>query len=256
MKVPRVPGVQQVQQVHRVRQVRQVHRVPSALGLVVALVTVVVAQASAQSPQGPALRAHHVLVSGGVMWSGSYPIGDATATLRTNAPGAGAPPFTLFSTASTLESATGVGGRVEFALTPNMAIEVGASFARPRISVAISQDLEAAAQVLQGESLQQYVVDAGVVWQVPVRLGRRARPFVSGGAGYLRQLHPERTLVETGRTYYAGGGVRYWIRGGDGSSRAVGLRADVRATWTTHGVDFEDRTRVAPSLALQAFVDF
>lgn len=244
MRAPEVPKVQRVP------------GVPGVLWMGMALVMVVAAHADAQPAQGPAPRAHHLIFSGGLTWSGSYPVGNATATLRPNAPGSGASPFVLFSTAPTIESAAGVGARVEFALTPSIAIELGASFARPRVSVAISQDREAAAQVLEGESLQQYVVDAGAVWQLPVRLGSRARPFVSGGAGYLRQLHQERTLVETGRTYYAGGGLRYWIRGGHGTSRGVGLRADARATWKTHGVDFEDRTRVAPSFALHAFVDF
>ena len=226
---------------------------------VLACIALIVAMAGAAveaQGEAPAMRVRHVGVSGGILWSGGYPVGDAVATLRPNAPGSGAPPFTLFATASTLEAAVGAGARVGFAVTSSLALEVGLSFARPRVSVAISQDQESRAQVLEGESIEQYVVDAGALWHLPIWFGRRVRPFVSGGAGYLRQLHQERTLAETGRTYYAGAGLRYWIRGGDGTGRSIGLRGDARATWKTGGIDFERRTRVSPSLALQAFIDF
>lgn len=212
--------------------------------------------AFAQSAEAPMLRAHRVTASGGLTWSGSYPIGDANAILRTNATGTVPPPFTLFSAASTVESVAGVEGRVGFTLTRSLAIEAGASFARPQVSFSITQDREVESQALEGEALQQYVFDAGAVWQLPVRLGRRARPFVSGGAGYLRQLHQERTLVETGQVYYAGGGLRYWIRGGNVTSRSLGLRADVRAIWKKGGIDFEDRTRLHPLVTVFAFVGF
>ena len=36
------------------------------------------------------------------------------------------------------------------------------------------------AVVLEGEALQQYVVDVGATWQLPFTLGARIRPFASG----------------------------------------------------------------------------
>lgn len=221
-----------------------------------ACLTVFAHTASAQSLEQPSLRAHHVTVIGGVTWSGSYPIGTNTATLRTSAVGAAPPPFTLFSAASTVESIAGFEGRVGFTFTTNLAVEVGGAFERPRVSIAISADPEAASQVLEGEALQQYVFDAGVVWQLPVRLGRRARPFVRGGAGYVRQLHEGRTLLEHGQIYYAGGGLRYWIRGGEAVKRSLGLRADARAVWKRNAIDFEQRTRAFPALSAFAFFEF
>ena len=141
-------------------------------------------------------------------------------------------------------------------MTKNLSLEVGGAFARPQVSIAISADPEAASQVLEGEDLQQFVFDVGAVWQLPLRLGRRARPFISGGAGYLRQLHQERTLAEAGQVYYAGGGLRYWLRGGSGSTRSVGLRADARAMWRRDGIDFEDRTRAFPTVSVWLFAEF
>lgn len=220
------------------------------------IVPLLVGTASAQSAEPPSLRAHRATVIAGVTWSGSYPIGSANAILRTSAVGATPPPFTLFSAASTVESIAGFEGRVGFTLTRDLAVEVGGTFARPKLSIAVSADPEAASQVLEGEELQQYVFDAGAVWQLPFRLGRRARPFVSGGSGYLRQLHHGRTLVEDGQIYYAGAGLRYWMRGGDGARRSLGLRADARATWKKDGIDFDNRTRRFPTASAFVFVEF
>ena len=93
-----------------------------------------------------------------------------------------------------------------------------------------------------------------MVWHLPRRGGARLRPFVIGGGGYLRQLHEERTLVETGQLYYFGFGARYWLRGGSGTARAFGLRGDLRANLRRGGIDFEDKNRVFPTLAVHLFL--
>jgi len=216
------------------------------------------AQVFAQAGQAPpSLLAHHVTVSGGLVWTGGYSIGDATAVLRGNAVGATAAPFTLFDAHSSVEGSVGVEGHVGFAVTPTLTVEGGVSYQRPGISTDLSQDAEAAAVTLDAEHLVQYLFDAAVVWQIPkVGLGTRIRPFFVVGGGYLRQLYDERTVVETGSVYYAGAGVRYWLRGGDGQNRSVGLRADGRAMWRLDGVDFENRTRVAPMVTVHMFLEF
>ena len=80
------------------------------------------------------------------------------------------------------------------------------------------------------------------------------RPSSSGGAAFLRQLHEDRTLAETGQIYYAGGGARYWLRGGHGAGRAVGLRGDARVNFRRNGIDFEDTMRTYPTFSLSVFV--
>lgn len=207
--------------------------------------------------EAPALRAHRVTLSGGMVWTGGYSIGSATAELRGNAVGPSAPPFTLFRSASSFDAVAGVDGRIGFALTPGLTIEGGVSFQRPGITTDVSGDAEAEAVTLDAERIHQYLFDAAVVWQMPrARIGRRARPFVIAGGGYLRQLYDERTVVETGSVYYAGAGLRYWLRGGDGQRRSIGLRADGRAMWRLKGVDFEDKTRMAPMVTVHMFVEF
>lgn len=221
------------------------------VGLVV-MALLVPALASAQ--ESPALRAHHFTIGAAVGQSGAYDVGDATAQLRGNGLGASATPFTLFNAESRVTAATAPAIQVGFALSRTLALEGSAMFTHPRISVSISGDAEAPAQELPGERLQQYQFEAGLTWQVPVRMGRRLAPFVGAGGGYLRQLHEDRTLAETGQVYHAGVGARYWLRGGTAASKAIGLRGDVRLNLRRNGIDFEDKMRAYPSVSLSAFI--
>jgi len=208
----------------------------------------------ARAQSSPELRAHHITINAGLLWSGGYDVGTATAQLRGNGSGPSAPPFTLFTANSRLKSTIAPEIRVGVALTPRLAIEGGASFSSPSIGVAISADAEAPPQELAGEELQQYVFDGGVTWQLPVSTGPRLALFVSGGGGYLRQLHEERTLGETGQVYYTGAGARYWLRGGHGTTKALGLRGDVRVNFRRQGIDFEDKMRTYPRFSVFLFV--
>lgn len=230
-------------------------RVPGVPGVLLCLGCMVLLGTNpARAQEAPALRAHRVVLEGGVVWSGSYGIGDVTAQLRGNAPGSTPPPFTWFASSSEVGHAASAAARVGFTLSPRVMVEGGAMFGMPRVATAIKGDAEAGQQHLEGEQLKQYLIDGALVWHLPVRIGTRLRPFAIGGAGYLRQLHEERTLVETGQVYYAGVGARYWIRGGSGSARSLGLRGDLRANFRRGGIDFENKMRVFPALAAHLFV--
>ena len=210
----------------------------------------------AHAQEVPALRVHHFTVGAGVVWSGGYDIGDATARLRGNGPGATPLDVTLFTAESRITPATSPELQVGFAATERLAVEFGLAFTRPHIGVEIAGDAEAPSQELPGERLQQYVIGGGVTWQVPIRLGVRLAPFLSGGAAFLRQLHEDRTLAETGQVYYAGGGARYWLRGGHGAGHAYGVRGDARVNFRRKGIDFEDQMRIYPTFSLSVFVGF
>jgi hypothetical protein len=227
--------------------------VPKVRGGLVCLV-LLFGPSISSAQEAPALRARRFVLDGGVVWSGSYPIGDVNAELRSNATGSTPPPFTLFSASSEVGSAPSVGARLGFTLTPHVTLEGGVAFGLPRVVTAISRDTETGPQTLEGEQLKQYVIDGAVAWHLPVRIGPRVRPFVTGGAGYLRQLHEERTLVETGQLYFGGVGARFWIRGGSGTARAFGLRTELRANLRRGGIDFENKARVFPSLGVNLFI--
>ena len=218
----------------------------------------------AHGQDAPTLPRHHFTVGGGVVWSGGYDIGDATARLRGNAPGATPPDVTLFTAESRITPATSPELQVGFGATDRLAVEFGLAFTRPHIAVTIAGDAEAPSQELPGERLEQYVIGGGVTWQLPIRVGTRPirlgtptlAPFVSGGAAFLRQLHEDRTMAETGQIYYAGGGARYWLKGGHGAGRAYGLRGDARVNFRRKGIDFEDKMRIYPTFSVSMFVGF
>lgn len=195
-----------------------------------------------------------VTVNGGLGWSGGYDVGAATAVLRTNAPGATPPPFTLFNVDTRMAPSPGGEVRVGVAIGSRFTIEGGALLARRQLAFRISGDRESSAQQFDGETVQHYLFDGGLLWELPVLRSPRVRTFASGGAGYLRQLHQDRTLVESGQIYYAGGGMRYWLRGRPTSARSLGLRGDLRLNLRRNGIDFEDRTRIYPTLSFLMFL--
>ena len=207
------------------------------------ILTVGVANADAQ-----------VTISGGPSWLGGHPIGTSTAELRTNAPGAEPPPFTLFTLDSRIAPSVAGEVRVGVEITSRLSVEGGAAFGRRRVPFSITGDVEAGSQELEGESLQHYVFDAGLAWQLGRPRGTRLRMFVLGGAGYLRQLHQDRTLVESGQVYYAGAGAKYWLWHRPDSSRSLGVRGDVRLNVRRHGIDFKDTVRLFPSVSLFLFL--
>ena len=217
-------------------------------------VAIVAASGVARAQEAPALRAHHFTLGAGLVWSGAYDIGAATARLRGNGPGAAAPPVTLFTTDSRVTSTASPELRVGFAMTRHVTLEFGVSMTQPHIGVAIGSDTEAPSQHLPGEKLEQYLFEGGATWQLPVRIGPRLAPFVAGGATFLRQLHEDRTLAETGQIYHAGGGARYFLRGGHGIGRAVGMRGDARVNFRRNGIDFENTMRTYSTFSLAVFV--
>jgi hypothetical protein len=228
-------------------------RTITLVGTVITLLCVSALVADAQ--EAPSFRPMHVTLSGGLFLGGAYPVGDTTAGLRRNAPGA-PPPFTLLRAESELERRVGGELRVALALTRALAIEAGGSYAAPQLGVTISADPELAAGVALSERVSQYAVDVSAVYQLPLSIGRRVRPYALGGGGYLRQLHEGRVLVETGSTMHAGGGVQYWLRGGRADSRSLGARGEIRYIRRVGAIEFEDKARSFPAVSILAFFTF
>jgi hypothetical protein len=195
-------------------------------------------------------------IAGGLSWAGSYPIGELDADLLQNAPGVPPPALRLFSTTSTFDSTPGLEGRFGFAITPRVTLEVGGLYSKPTLTVEISNDTEGEATTFEGETISQYVIDVSVVYELPfVRRTARVRPYVIGGGSYLRQLHEEDTLVETGQLYHFGGGARLFFRGA-ATGHPVGIRGDIQATIRRDGIEFEEKRRVLPTASLLIFFGF
>ena len=202
----------------------------------------------------PASGPGRLEVSLGVLWIGQLALGSNDANETTPTGGN----LKIFTTSTDLGSVPALEARVAVRLLRSLEADVEASYGTPRLKVTISSDIESAPDVTATESVQQFTIGAGVVWYVPFhRASSRLAPFVSGGGGHLRQVHEERTLVETGQYYHVGGGVKWLLFARpSGLVNAVGLRVDARAVVRRHGVAFDDGGHVSPAVGASAFVRF
>ena len=192
-------------------------------------------------------------LAAGPMWTGreSFASNDATET----APAGGR--SRLFSTSAVLASAPGVEARAGVRLTRRLQVEFSSTYGRPPLRTTITGDIENAPTLTVGEPVRQFTFDGAVVLQLPRwRIGTRTLPFVSAGAGYLRQLHEGETLSAAGRTYHIGGGVKLLLKSRATGMKALGLRGDVRALIRSKGVAFDTDAHVSPVVAASLFVRF
>ena len=220
---------------------------------VVALWALVVAAhpAAGQTPPAP----QRFRVSAGIAAQGSYPLGNRDTLLRRNAPGP-ATTLAFFTTESRLESAPGFDARVSYGFTRRIAIEVAASYLTPLLAVGVTLDPEHQSPARIEETISQYAVDVSGVVQLPFLNSPHVRPYAFGGAGYLRQLHEARLLLETGATGHAGAGVSYWISGRPDTRRGMGVRGEARYVRRWRGVDFDDAPRGYLSVSALGFIGF
>lgn len=209
--------------------------------------------AAAQPVDRPA---HRFETSIGALWLGGAAEGSDKAELRANQMPAA--PFTLFSADTRIGSAPGFDGRIGFWITRTLAVEGGFVYAQPQVRIRVTGDSEGADPLTLEDDLDQYFIEVTAVFLLDaLRLGSRTIPFVSGGGGYLRQLHEGRTLVETGQLYHVGGGVRHWLwTRNAGFIRALGLRADARAYVLVNGFALDDDAKVHGAVSASGFVTF
>lgn len=210
------------------------------------------APASAQTD--PPVRRLEVELGGGIL--GGASLGSADANLRANA--TTAQPFRLFSTASRVSTGRSLHARAGVALNRRFAVEGGVLVSRPQIRTSVSGDAEGAPSLTVDERVDQYFVEATVlVGLEEIRIGNRTVPFLAGGAGYLRQLHEGLTVIEQGRFYHLGGGVKHWLLARDrGFVRAAGLRADARVYVLVSGISFDGRPRPHAAASGSFFLAF
>jgi hypothetical protein len=202
----------------------------------------------------PATGPGRLEVSVGALWVGHQVLGSNDANETT--PGGGS--LKIFATSSDLASIAGLEGRIAVRLMRSLEAEVEASYGTPGLKITISGDIENAPPLTAIEPVQQFTVGAGVVWYVPFRpWTERLAPFVTAGGGHLRQIHEERTSLETGQYYQVGGGVKYLLFSRPrGFMNAIGARVDVRAVVRRMGVAFDDRAHTSPAFGAAAFVRF
>jgi hypothetical protein len=225
------------------------HATLAAMGVLVAAATAG-AQTAADRP------VHRVEASIGALWLGGAELGSNDAELRQNA--IPTTDFRLFGADTRIQAAPGFDGRVAFWLMRSLAIEAGFVRTVPEVRTRVTDDAEDAEDLTLAEDLDQYFIEAAAVLLLDAfSIGSRTVPFVSGGAGYLRQLHEGRTLVEGGQVYQIGGGIRHWLRVRErGWLRAAGVRVDARLYMLVNGFAFEDGARRHGTVSGSFFVTF
>ena len=217
------------------------------------LITVVVlfAASTAAAQTDPPL--HHLQLGAGVGFFGGAALGDAHANLRTS----GTDPYRLFATSTLQEGTIALDLHAAIDLTRRFGLEAHALFARPDVRTSITNDVENAPSVDAVERLDQYLIDGGVVIRLNEFRLEGWVPFVTAGAGYLRQLHEGLTLSEHGHLFYVGGGVRrVLLLRPKGFFRGLGARGDVRLNILSDGVTVEDKRRNHFSGSASVFVVF
>lgn len=207
----------------------------------------------AQPPTGP--EPGRVELGIGWMWIGREAVGSGDATETTSSGGA----LLLFSTATQLAAGNGLEARAGLKLTRAFELEARGRYAVPRLRTEINRDYENAVPVTASEPVQQFTAGGGLLWYVRHHQAQPARvaPFLVAGGGYLSELHEGSVLVETGRFYEVGGGVKFLFRRRERTFlKGVGLRIDARAMMRTGGIAFDGRARVSPDLGAALYVRF
>jgi outer membrane protein with beta-barrel domain len=200
------------------------------------------AVAAAQQPyKGAGARGGKMELSVAAAWTAGYEAGNSIAQ-ETRNPTTGSSPLTLFNANGDMLSGAGVEGHIGYYLTPRVSVEGTFQYTRPTLRVSLSNDFENADATTADETVSTYLFGGSVLYHF--RSGPFV-PFVSGGAGYLRQLQEGGSDASSGAEVHGGGGIKYWF----GASQKVGLRVDAQISSRSKSVAFEDKRRIIPSLA-------
>lgn len=188
---------------------------------------------------GNAPRRGSFEAAGGGMFAPGFDLGSVTAELTRSTP---TDKFDLFTSDSEVSGFQGVFVRLGYYLSESFSVEGGMRYARPALSVHLSGDAESAPDVTADETLSHYLFEGSVLWHLRELsfASGSAIPYVSGGAGYLRELHEGNQVVETGQEYHALAGLNYWL--GAGAHR-FGLRVEAGLSVRKKGFDSDESLR-------------
>jgi hypothetical protein len=179
-------------------------------------------------------------IGGGGVWTGGYEAGSANATLTR--PAAGSPPLPFFTVSARVRSAPGAAAHVGVFLARRVSAEAAFQYSRPILRARLTGDFESAPDTDADEAITSYLLGGSLLYYFGEG---RVVPFVSGGGGYLRQLHEGNAELLTGTEVHAGGGFNYGL--GTGAHRFV-LRIEGAASARSRSVAFEQKRRILPSV--------
>jgi hypothetical protein len=135
-------------------------------------------------------------------------------------------------------------------------VETSFAYHFAELAVSATADRESAAPVTATETLRHFQFEGGVLFQPDRWRVARTRFFASGGGGYLRDLHQQKTLVEGGWTSYVGGGLLQPLTERPPRLTMIGLRLEARFMTLAVAAALDDRVHGAPAAAASLFVRF
>ena len=221
------------------RRTRWLPALAGRIVLVTALVAACAAPLRAQTPTRGTVE-----IGGGAAVAGGSDLDRRTAQLTSNTGSTGGT-FDYFDVEGQIKPGYGVLARLGVYLSSAMSVEGGLQWLRAINSQRISGDTEGAPDITAEAKLNQYLFEGSALWHIG---SGSARPFVYGGAGYLRVLHEGEALVEDGVEIHAGIGVKWSV------SRRVAIRGDggisIRDLGSRAGADeVDDKRRTVPVAA-------
>jgi hypothetical protein len=185
-----------------------------------------------------------VTASGG-RWSG-YELGQRRPTITGPQAPTGSP-VTYFDADIDVEPGAAAELRIGWRLFGRVYAEATGGLAGNDVQVRISEDIEQAPAATISSRVTQITIEGGALIEIATlrALGGDLVPFVAGGGGYLRQVHEDRVLIETGETVYGGAGVKWRSSAATpkGWRQRFVLRGDVRIVSRSGGADIEASRR-------------
>ncbi|MEZ5318233.1 MAG: hypothetical protein R2752_12605 [Vicinamibacterales bacterium] len=210
----------------------------AALGLVPALA----APASAQAGRGAAAGGPPVEIAAGGVLVGPTSFGTASADLLR--PDGGT--TSLFKTDNRLGPGLGLEVTLGFGLTPRLFAEASGAWIKADFETRVTSDLEGADDATLTAPGNRFVVEGAALWRLATVGGGDL--FARGGAGWMRDLAGEGSLIKDGTTGSVGVAWRRWWHERPGPrTRRIGLRLDGRIAIRSAGLTLgEQKTRIAP----------
>ena len=185
-------------------------------------------------------RGGSIELSGGASFSPGFDLATVQAELTRSTQADG---LELFRTDGEVSGFPGLYARVGVYLSRAIAVEGGLRFAKPEIRYRLSDDFESAEDETAAETASHYVFDGSVLFHLASLGGGRVMPFVSAGGGYIRELHENNELVETGNEFHATAGIKYWFGSG---RRRFGLRGEFGVSSRQKGFEGTEERRTLP----------
>jgi hypothetical protein len=207
-----------------------------------ALTWALVAVSTIVAPGSATAQSRLDVTISGAWWEG-YQLGERRASITGPQTPTGSP-VTLFDSDVSIKPGPGAEVRVGWRVFGRVYAEATGGLGVNAVEARIHDDIEQAPALTVSSRLTQITIEGGALVEVTtLKLpAGNLVPFVSGGGGYLRQVHEDRVLIETGRTFYVGGGVKWRTAAArpQGLIQRLVLRADARWISRTGGVGIDD----------------